>query len=167
MSMVNAVFSCTMSKKGRWAPVAERLAQAVDNAFASRSELAEKLHMDTSTVSLWLSGKRTPRLETFLHVAELTGVPLSVLLGEAPRADRAPVPPQEPGGVLDYRAFFEKNGKEPLASPGSRRREEEAEIVQVIVRLSTQRYETLVREVVGEALNAVDTARQARGKKAG
>lgn len=90
MSIPGAVIYCTMSIERRWVQISGRLAEAVDRAFSSRSEFAERIGSDTSTVSLWLSGKRTPRLETFLEAAALTGVPLSALLGEAAREVHVP-----------------------------------------------------------------------------
>lgn len=58
-----------------------RIAQARLDAGLSAKELAEKLGVDTTTVSNWESGRRQLTLERLLQISELLGVSVTYLLG--------------------------------------------------------------------------------------
>ena len=59
----------------------ERLREAVTMSGISYRELADKLGVNKSTVSMYLHGKALPSLEIIVSVAEITDVSLDFLTG--------------------------------------------------------------------------------------
>ncbi len=59
----------------------ERLREAVTMSGISYWELADKLGVNKSTVSMYLHGKALPSLEIIVSVAEITDVSLDFLTG--------------------------------------------------------------------------------------
>ena len=59
----------------------ERLREAVTMSVISYRELADKLGVNKSTVSMYLHGKALPSLEIIVSVAEITDVSLDFLTG--------------------------------------------------------------------------------------
>lgn len=59
----------------------ERLREAVTMSGLSYRELADKLGVNKSTVSMYLHGKALPSLEIIVSVAEITDVSLDFLTG--------------------------------------------------------------------------------------
>lgn len=59
--------------------VAPKLRAALDRAGITARDLAGRIDMDESTVSLWLSGGRTPRMKNLQKVADALGIELGVL----------------------------------------------------------------------------------------
>ncbi|MCL6581781.1 MAG: helix-turn-helix domain-containing protein [Firmicutes bacterium] len=58
-----------------------RLRALLDEREMSQADLARALHCGKSTVSQYISGARTPDVETLRRMAELFGVSLDYLLG--------------------------------------------------------------------------------------
>jgi predicted transcriptional regulator len=50
-------------------------------SYWSQAEIARRLDVPASSVSLWLSGERAPRIERVLALAELLGVTPAALAG--------------------------------------------------------------------------------------
>lgn len=65
--------SFTMSSLSR------RLTQARDAAGLNNKEVAERMGLDESTVSLWMRGKRTPRVENLQRLAVELGIEVAEL----------------------------------------------------------------------------------------
>ncbi len=59
----------------------ERLREAVTMSGISYRELADKLGVNKSTVSMYLHGKALPSLQIIVSVAEITDVSLDFLTG--------------------------------------------------------------------------------------
>ena len=49
----------------------DRLKELIEEAGLSQRELAEKTHTTPSAISLYISGKRTPRLNEFFKICEV------------------------------------------------------------------------------------------------
>lgn len=47
----------------------------------SQAQVAERLNVDTSVVSLWESGKRTPSVALLVRLHRMTGISLDVMCG--------------------------------------------------------------------------------------
>ena len=60
--------------------IAEHLKLALHKSGITARELAVRLGVDESTVSLWLSGQRTPRIKNLQSVAGVFGVNVIELL---------------------------------------------------------------------------------------
>jgi transcriptional regulator with XRE-family HTH domain len=59
--------------------VAPKLRAALERAGITARDLAGRIDMDESTVSLWLSGGRTPRMKNLQKVADALGIELATL----------------------------------------------------------------------------------------
>lgn len=59
--------------------IASKLRAALDRAGITARDLAAKVGMDESTVSLWLSGQRTPRMKNLEKVARALGIEMAEL----------------------------------------------------------------------------------------
>jgi transcriptional regulator with XRE-family HTH domain len=59
--------------------IAPKLRAALDRAGITARDLAGRIDMDESTVSLWLSGKRTPRLKALEKIAAALNIELAEL----------------------------------------------------------------------------------------
>lgn len=59
--------------------LSRRLTQARDAAGLTNKEVAQRLGLDESTVSLWMNGKRTPRVENLQKLAAELDVEMSEL----------------------------------------------------------------------------------------
>lgn len=59
--------------------LAPKLRAALDRAGITARDLAGRIEMDESTVSLWLSGKRTPRVKALEKIAAALGIELAEL----------------------------------------------------------------------------------------
>lgn len=66
----------------RWVEVAPAVAALADSRFERRADLALALGIDDSTLSNWLSGSRTPLLESAFRLVEKVGGSWGQLLGE-------------------------------------------------------------------------------------
>ena len=81
----------------RWAEIAPAVAALADARFDKRADLATALGIDASTLSNWLSGSRTPLLDSAMRLVEKVGGSWGQLLGETP----AP-PPGVPPEAIDH-----------------------------------------------------------------
>jgi transcriptional regulator with XRE-family HTH domain len=54
--------------------------QKVTTPTMTSAQIAEKLGVSQSTVSLWMSGKRSPRIDKLKRLAALTGIKVEDLL---------------------------------------------------------------------------------------
>lgn len=68
----------------RWAEIAPAVAALADEKFERRADLASALGIDASTLSNWLSGSRTPLLDSAMRLVEKVGGSWGQLLGEGP-----------------------------------------------------------------------------------
>jgi len=59
--------------------LAPKLRAALDRAGITARDLAGRIGMDESTVSLWLSGKRTPRVKALEKIAAALNIELAEL----------------------------------------------------------------------------------------
>lgn len=64
---------------GTMSSVAPKLRAALERAGITARDLAAKIGMDESTVSLWLSGQRTPRMKNLEKVARALGIEMAEL----------------------------------------------------------------------------------------
>lgn len=55
-------------------PIAEKIKSAFERSGLSQRELADKVGVDESTVSLWLSGGRIPRVKNLEKLAQAMGI---------------------------------------------------------------------------------------------
>lgn len=55
------------------------LRAARDAGGFTNRDLAEKIGRDESTVSLWMSGKRTPRMKNLVELARVMGIEMTEL----------------------------------------------------------------------------------------
>lgn len=69
-------------------PIAANLRLALDRADMNARELADKIGVAESTVSLWLSGGRVPRVKNLEKIASALGLELADLW-EGPEATPA------------------------------------------------------------------------------
>lgn len=60
-------------------PIPSRLRAALDAAGMTARDLAARLGMNESTVSLWLSGGRTPRMKNLVKIAEVLQIEVTEL----------------------------------------------------------------------------------------
>jgi transcriptional regulator with XRE-family HTH domain len=60
-------------------PIPARLRAALDNADMNARDLAARLGIHESTVSLWLSGGRTPRMKNLVKIAEALHIEVTEL----------------------------------------------------------------------------------------
>ena len=71
---------------GNMRDLAPKLRAALDRAGITARDLAGRIGLDESTVSLWLSGQRTPRMKNLEKVAQALGIELAELwLARRPR----------------------------------------------------------------------------------
>lgn len=69
---------------------APRLARLLKRSKLTQTELAQRLRVHESTVSLWLAGKNMPRIERLEEIAKLLGGDFAELLeGVLARKKRA------------------------------------------------------------------------------
>ena len=61
-----------------------RIASLRQNNGLSQAELAQKLHISTSTVGMYEQGRREPSVETLITLSQLFGVSLDYLLSGRP-----------------------------------------------------------------------------------
>lgn len=59
--------------------LSQRLCSARDAAGLNNKEVAQRLDLDESTVSLWMNGKRTPRVENLQRLASVLGIEVAEL----------------------------------------------------------------------------------------
>ena len=64
---------------GNMRDLAPKLRAALDRAGITARDLAGRIGLDESTVSLWLSGQRTPRMKNLEKVAQALGIELAEL----------------------------------------------------------------------------------------
>lgn len=64
---------------GRLLDLPAMLRAARDRGGFTNRDLAEKIGRDESTVSLWMSGKRTPRMKNLQDLARVMGVEMAEL----------------------------------------------------------------------------------------
>lgn len=62
--------------------LARRLQIAAERLDLKNTEIADHLGISPQGVTKWLSGERSPRLESLQRLAEVLQVPVSELLGE-------------------------------------------------------------------------------------
>lgn len=61
--------------------IRERLVEAIKNSGMSQTELAKKLNVTQPTVSMYLSGKVMPALDTFANICKALDADPSYILG--------------------------------------------------------------------------------------
>ena len=71
---------------------AQRLKDLLDKRGMTQRSLAEKLKTTEVTVSRYVSGNRTPNIETTVEIADILGVSLNDLVGIDPPAKQRPSP---------------------------------------------------------------------------
>lgn len=71
---------------------ARRLKDLLDKRGMTQRALSEKLETTEVTVSRYVSGCRTPNIETTVEIAEILGVSLNELVGIDPPAKERPSP---------------------------------------------------------------------------
>lgn len=71
---------------------ARRLKDLLDKRGMTQRALSEKLETTEVTVSRYVSGYRTPNIETTVEIAEILGVSLNELVGIDPPAKERPSP---------------------------------------------------------------------------
>ncbi len=89
-----------------------KLRAARDKGGFTNRDLAAKIGKDESTVSLWMSGNRTPRVKNLEQLAKLMGVEMSELW-EGPEATPANAAQQS---VLDDMARLDATQQEAIAA---------------------------------------------------
>lgn len=73
----------------RWKALAPQVAVLADKKFERRADLAKALRVSESTLSCWLSGTRTPELESAMRLVEKIDGRWGQLLGETPASPPA------------------------------------------------------------------------------
>jgi transcriptional regulator with XRE-family HTH domain len=63
--------------------LAQQLRSALQQSGTTARELASRIGLDESTVSLWLSGQRTPRIKNLEKIAATLGIGLADLLASS------------------------------------------------------------------------------------
>ena len=71
---------------------AQRLKELLDKRGMTQRALAEKLNTTEVTVSRYVSGNRTPNIETTVEIADILNVSINDLVGIAPPAKERPSP---------------------------------------------------------------------------
>ena len=66
-----------------------RIASLRQNCGLSQAELAQKLHISTSTVGMYEQGRREPSVDTLISLSRIFGVSLDYLLSGRPDTIRA------------------------------------------------------------------------------
>ena len=82
----------------------ERIRAARQAAGLSQEKLAEQLGLTRQAVTKWETGQSAPSTENLLRLAEVLGVPVTALLGEA--ASSPPLAGQ-PLHILSFREFIQ------------------------------------------------------------
>lgn len=81
---------------------AQRLKDLLDKRGMTQRALAEKLNTTEVSVSRYVSGNRTPNIETTVEIADILNVSLNDLVGIDPPAQRAARPGHRCPSVLLY-----------------------------------------------------------------
>lgn len=89
-----------------------RLRAALERSEKTARQVADQIGVSESTVSLWLSGRRNPRVENLKKIAAALGVEASELW-EGPQATPATAPMQS---VVDDMAALDPTQQEAIAA---------------------------------------------------
>lgn len=93
-------------------PLAAKLRSALEKSELTARDLADRIGIHESTVSLWLSGGRTPRMKNLEKMAQALGIEMAELW-EGPEATPANATQQ---AVLDDMAAMTPEQQEAVAA---------------------------------------------------